>query len=327
MGKRAPLDRLDYSGSLDPVVDRLCAAYGIGQPANFSFIETGYEDCNVVIQTSRGKYVAKIFSKTRSQNDIARYATIMQNALAAGVHHPPLLETSRGGVVYTDHDAKALSLVLLQFVEGKTFLELGRVPDADERQMVIEQAVLVNSMKHHPPYIFDTWAIPNIVVTFEKVQTFLQPEDRVLVENVLSQYAEIPVHSLPHCFVHGDFTRANVLKGDDGKMYILDFSVANWYPRIQEIAVIAANLLYDTKQPSPLHERIELVIGPYNAFQPLTTEERQSLYPYALAGVAMELLGAHQEKYLNGNDSKETDFWLNLGRDGLREELARSRKE
>ncbi len=53
------------------------------------------------------------------------------------------------------------------------------------------------------------------------------------VEQAMARYAEILVDDLPHTFVHGDFTKANVLNGDDGKVYILDFSVANWYPRIQ----------------------------------------------------------------------------------------------
>ncbi len=61
MGKKTPIDRLNYSGNLGPVVGRLCVAYEIGQPTDFSVIETGYEDCNVIIETPENKFVAKIF--------------------------------------------------------------------------------------------------------------------------------------------------------------------------------------------------------------------------------------------------------------------------
>ena len=111
------------------------------------------------------------------------------------------------------------------------------------------------------------------------------------------------------------------MKGDDGQIYILDFSVANWYPRIQELSVIVANLLYDKDNQSTLHERIDLVLSEYSKLNPLTEEEKKYIYPYALAGVAMEFLGAHQEKYINGNDTEETDFWMNLGRNGLKKEF------
>src|SRR3989339_110628 len=322
MGKKTPIDRLNYSGNLGPVVGRLCVAYEIGQPTDFSVIETGYEDCNVIIETPENKFVAKIFSKGRNQEDIVRYATIMEKAIEAGVNHPPLMKTGNDEVVYTDDQANGISLVLMEFIEGKNFIELGRVPNSDERTMVIKQAVKVNSIDYHPTYLFDSWAIPNIKVMFEKVKRFLQPEDIKLVEQVITQYSEIPVDTLPHYFVHGDFTKANVVKGDDGKIYILDFSVTNWYPRIQEISVIVANLLYDKDSPSTLHERIDLVLNEYDRLKPLTNEERKYIYPYALAGVAMEFLGAHQEKYINGNDTEETDFWLNLGRDGLKKEFA-----
>ena len=111
------------------------------------------------------------------------------------------------------------------------------------------------------------------------------------------------------------------MKGSDGKIYILDFSVSNWYPRIQEIAVIAANLLYDREGVSTLRSSVEAVVGGYERFAPLTDIEKHFVYTYTLAGVAMEFMGAHQEKYINGNDTQETDFWINLGRNGLKREL------
>ena len=38
-------------------------------------------------------------------------------------------------------------------------------------------------------------------------------------------------------------------------------------------------------------------------------------------GVAMEFMGSYQEKYINGNDTNETEYWLKLGREGLAREL------
>src|SRR5690606_12517683 len=111
--------------------------------------------------------------------------------------------------------------------------------------------------------------------------------------------------------------KANVIKGEDGKIYILDFSVANRYPRIQELAVIVANLLHDDSETT-LEGKCEQVANEYSEFNQLTEQERQHLPAYALAGVAMEFMGAHQEKYINGNDTEETDYWLSLGREGLR---------
>ena len=320
--KQTPLDRLDYSGELGVVVNRLASAYEIGSPTNFSVIGIGYEDCNVVIETPSGKYVAKIFSKDRNPEAITRYSTIMEKAVEAGVNDPLLIKTADGGVVYPDSEANGISMVLMKFVDGQTFLELDRAPDEGEQKAVVEQAVKVNGIDYHPPYLLDSWAIPNIKAMFERTKQFIQPADIKLIEQAMAQYAEIPVNDLPHCFVHGDFTKANVMKGKDGKIYVLDFSVANWYPRTQELAVIAANLLHEESGSKSLRGRTELIVSEYDKLNPLTPQEKQHLYAYALAGVAMEFMGGHQEKFIKGNATEETEYWLNLGRSGLRKELA-----
>ncbi len=312
--------RLEYRGDLGPVVERLCVAYGIGAPLGYSVIERGYEDCNVIIQTSGGKYVAKMFAKYRTPENIARYGEMMGEVMNGGVNHPAILRTKDDGViVYSDR--QGVSMALMDFVEGRTFQETDSVPDEAERRAVLEQAAKINRIGYHPSYLSDSWAIPNIGESYRKVKNLIEPDDLKLVETVLERYGEIPIDELPSCFVHGDFTKGNVLKGDDGKIYILDFSVSNWYPRIQELAVIAANLFHGEQEDQSLRERVEYILREYDELNPLTPVEKRYLYDYALAGVAMEFLGAHQEKFLNGNASEETEYWMKLGREGLRREL------
>lgn len=316
---QTPTDRLSYTGDLEPVIRRLCEMYGIGTPNNHSVIGVGYEDCNVIIDTEQDRFMAKMFAKTRMPDEIVRYTGNMQKVVEAGVHHPELVRTPTGEMAYTD---SGITLVLMRFVEGKTFFELDRLPNDEERKAIIEQAAKINSIDYKPPYLFDSWAIPNIRVMFNKVVKFIQPDDLRLVEQAMQQYEAIPFDELPHAFVHGDIIKTNTVKGDDGRIYVIDFSVANWYPRIQELAVIAANLLHDDKDQGSLKEKCELIANEYSGFNPLTDQERKYLYDYALAGVAMEFMGSHQEKYLNGNDGEENDYWFNLGREGLRRELA-----
>lgn len=82
---QTPRDRLTYTGNLAPVLDHVADEYQISDIIQFSVFDVGYEDCNVRIDTKAGSYVAKIFSKVRTREDIARYTTIMQKALEAGV--------------------------------------------------------------------------------------------------------------------------------------------------------------------------------------------------------------------------------------------------
>lgn len=313
-----PTDRLAYTGDLEPLIGRIAEVYGVGTPTNHSVVEVGYEDCNVIIETDQDRYLAKMFAKTRKPEEITRYTDIMQKVVAAGVSHPELITTAGGEIAHTE---SGVNLVLMRFVEGKTFFELDRAPDDDELRAILEQAAKINAIDYEPPYLFDSWAIPNIGSMFDRVKQFVEPDDLALVEQAMAQYNAINVSELPHAFVHGDFTKTNILKVNDGKIYVLDFSVANRYPRIQELAVIAANLLHDKDDTTTLQDRCARVADEYSQFAELTEDERQHLPAYALAGVAMEFMGAHQEKFINGNDTEETDYWLNLGRNGLRKAL------
>lgn len=315
------LDRINYSGDISQVIKRLSNAYDIGDVIDFSIIEIGFEDCNIIVTTKKEKYVVKIFSKERTEEDILRYSKIMEEAFKSGANHPELLKTVEGNLVFSDSQVNNISMVLMKFINGKTFLETNSTPDIEDLKNIINQVIKKSEIEYKPPYVFDSWAIPNIEEVFNEIKNDLSSDDRHLLEKVIDLYLDIPINELPHCFVHGDITKVNVLKGGDGILYILDFSVSNWYPRIQELAVISANLLYSENDSKTLKDRVDLVVSEYERLSTLSADEKLYLYNYSLAGVAMEFMGAFREKFIKGNASEETDYWLNLGRDSLKKEF------
>lgn len=312
------LGRITYEKDFDDVIERLGEVFGIGKPTTYSLIPFGFEDCNVIVEAGGKKYVAKMFSKERDQATVDRLVTIMTKVAEAGVQHPRLIESTTGGFL---HQEGTLSMVLMEWIQGNTFFELGRAPNSDELASIIEQAVKINQIDYHPTALYDSWAVPYIKEMFAKVRGFLGAEDLLLVEEVMAQFEKISFAELPRCFVHGDFTKANVMKGDNGKIYILDFSVANWYPRIQEIAVVSANLLYSKNGDQSLQKRVDSCSRLYQRWNPLTRLEKSSLFVYTLAAVAMEFMGSHAERYVKANMSPEVDYWMDLGRMQLRNEV------
>src|SRR3569833_1905902 len=99
---QTPSDRLNYTGDLTPIIEHVCEAYSVGRLSSSSIVEVGYEDCNVVIEADQAKFVAKMFAKTRTPEDITRYATTMEKVVQAGVRHPELLATDNGETTYSD---------------------------------------------------------------------------------------------------------------------------------------------------------------------------------------------------------------------------------
>jgi len=314
-------ERLSFEGSLDDLFAQVASDLELGALIECSVIEVGFEDCNVKLLTGEGSYVAKVYSIKRTEPEINRNVEILNQALVAGINHPDIISHD-GRILHTDVKS-GLRMVVMKFINGKTFYDLSRVPDDNELSLIATEAVKINSIKYEPPYLFDSWAIPNMKWMYDKTRQSLSYEGRTLVESAFTFYDAIPIKDLPRCFVHGDLIKTNLIRGDDGRVYVIDFSVANLYPRIQELAVMAANLLFDenSDQVVPLKDRVERVTAAYlTAGGELTDLEKRYLFNYSLPGVAMEYMGSVNER-LAGDESDEIVYWERLGFESLRQAL------
>lgn len=313
--------RLDFDGDFDALISKVAADFELGQVTGHDVVEIGFEDFNLKLTTERGEYLAKIFSKKRNDDEVIRNVENMEQAVRAGVNHPELLYHN-GKALYTN-PASGLKMVIMKFISGKTFYDLSATPDENDLALIAAEAVKINAIDYDPPYLFDGWAIPNMHQMFEKTTDYLNEEGRELVKKAFTYYDAIPFEQLPKCSVHGDLIKTNLIKGDDGKIYVVDFSVANTYPRIQELAVMAANLLFDEKNEStrPLKDRVMIVIEAYQAARgTLTDLEKENVFNYALPGAAMEYMGSVNER-ITGDTSDEIVYWEKLGLNSLREAL------
>ena len=92
---------------------------------------------------------------------------------------------------------------------------------------------------------------------YGKIKRYLSKEDIGLIEPLVVRFSQVDIKILPSCFVHGDIIDTNVIRSSEGKLYVLDFSVANIYPRIQELAVMLCDILFvpDKKKFQKVYDR------------------------------------------------------------------------
>lgn len=310
-------ERLHFQGDLQPVFDRAAHYYGIESLPIQGLIEVGYEDYNIRLGE---RYLAKVFANIRKPEDVDRYIGIMTAVDVPGVNHPRLHEGEQG-IAFRDSETE-LRMVLMDFIDGQTFYDMDRVPDDAELKEIIGQAVKINKIEYKPPFLHDSWSVTSLDDTYERVKAHLATKDVDLAESIIKEFhSKINIEKLPSCLVHGDIIKTNVIKRtSDEEMFIIDFSVANWYPRIQELAVIVANLLNaGQKEERTLNEKIDLVVQLYKGEGgDLTEAEEKALPIYIKAALLMEFLGAHQEKFLKDDDRSETTYWLENSRQGLK---------
>lgn len=302
-----PSDRLRQGVDIGVLIAEIAAFYQLGSVVSYSEITVGYEDCNVIIETTTGKYVTKLFARSRTKDEVDRYVLIMQKTEAAGVRHASLLRGRDGKYVFCSNGTFATTS---KFISGKTFYELDRAPNHQELQDILVQITKMNAVDCRPSYVAGQWAVPNIRTLFEQTKRYISHSDAELAEHCMHRYEAIDTSVLPHGFVHGDLRKTNILLGDDGKVYLLDFFLTNWLPRVQELAVIAASLLHEPTRTTPLEEICAQLASMYGG---LTESEMVCLPDYVRAAITMEFLGGFYEKHVKHIDNEENDYWLRAG--------------
>lgn len=310
--------RIEYQGDLKLLLEKVCKDYDFGNYISHKIISVGYEDLNVVLATARAKFFVKIFAKFRSQKDCLRYVGIMLEANKAGVSHPHIYKSKIGELYETLIGDSVVRLCVMQFIEGKTFYDLREQPTIEELRFLAHQAAIINKLPIKPDPVYDSWAIVNLVKEFGEKQQYLSKEDFEIVSPIYKEFRKINLDRLPHCFVHGDIIKTNVMRSNAGSLYILDFSVSNYYPRVQELAVLFCDLFFNEKAPSSFKKSYNLGLSEYQKYLQLTPEELKIMPLYVQAAHAMHIICANYERKANGNTSKENESWLNLGRIGLR---------
>lgn len=310
-------ERINYTGKLEDISIQICKDFNLGKFKANELILVGYEDFNFVIETDKGKYFVKIFSKHRNLVDCKRYVEIMTKAIDKEVSTPKLLKSEQGALHLIAINNAELRLCVMEYIEGKDLYQTNYSLNSEEIKFIAHQAALINSIDLKPEPDYDSWAIPNFIKEYEKGKDYLSSEDKELLEPLIKKFKELKIENLPHCFVHGDILKTNVIKDSKNKVWILDFSVSNYYPRIQELAILACNILFDEKDKNKSQNNFKTALEEYQKTIKLTDSELAALDTYIELAHAMHILGATRERVEENNDSEENEYWYDQGKKGL----------
>ncbi len=319
--------RIGFEGKLADISKVVCKEFNLGEYISNKLIPVGYEDFNFVLETNKCKYFVKIFSNFRTDNDCYRYIDILLKAIENKVSFPKLFKSEQGYLHITKITDSKLRLCVMQYIDGNTFFSLGKKPVLEEIKEITRQAALINSINIRPKFIYDSWAIVNFLKQFEKEGKFLSQENFELLNPLIEDFKEMKIEKLPHCFVHGDIISTNVMKDKNNKIWIIDFAVSNYYPRIQELAIIACNLLFDEKDKKKSESNFKIALKEYQKIIKLNSRELEALPTYIKLAHAMHILQANYEKVVKGNESKENEYWLNQGKIGFAQSQTKAFKK
>lgn len=302
-------DRLKYRGDIMPVIQRACAFFELPKPQSTQLFMTGFKDYSMKVDTSKGSWVLKIFSKETKMAEIVRYEDIICRAIQGGVRHPVLRRGRNKDLIYTDMESD-MHMSVVEYVPGTPMNEIASIPD-DILKKVIAEAVKISRLDIHPPYRFDMWQVDNIEGLYGETKHVLHSEIRQKIEDVMRYYSEVQ-DELIRGFVHGDLTRTNIIARSDqeGEVAILDFGASGMYPRIHELAILAVHFLADGDLS--LMSCIQKVCSEFTAQGGVLTDfEQDSMLVYTQAILATKYMCNVYEI----DEALETDemvYWRNI---------------
>lgn len=308
--------RIEYRGNLDDLFEKVVEDYELGRLISYKPVLQGYEDFNVILETETGRYLTKMMASFRSNKEARQYADTIRAALNNGISHPKLYKGPEGDLHSINLNGNEIRLVVMDFIDGSDFYSLGEKPNNKEIIFLSQQAARINKLNLNPEFVYDSWAIPNFLKEYEAVKDRLEKEDLKYIEPLAKKFPKLNIDKLPHCFVHGDIISTNVVRSRDNKLYIIDFAVANIYPRIQELAILLCDLFFITDEDKYL-ANYNLALREYQKIVKLEKEEIEILPTYLKLAHAMHIIPATREKF-KGTKLPENNFWLKSGQEGIR---------
>lgn len=311
--------RIGYNGDLKEISKLICRDFNLGDFLNSEIVLIGYEDFNFSLETTTGKFFVKIFSTQRTLEDCKRNVDVVVKSLEAGVSVPKLYKSKQGFLHLLKIDQSTFRICVMDYIDGKDFFTSKATITKEDMISLAHQASLINSINIKPQKIYDSWAITNFPLEFEKKSQYLEKKDLEKIKPLLEKFKKLNIETLPHCFVHGDIIKTNVIKDKNNKIWIIDFSVSNYYPRIQELSVLACDILFNINKKEESEQNLKDALEEYQKTIKLTSRELESLPTYIKFAHAMHILLTTYEKKVNNNNSEENLFFLELGRSGLKQ--------
>ena len=310
--------RIDLNIELDAISKDICRNYNLGLYVSQELIPIGYEDFNYILNTSINKYCVKIFSKERTKQEIIDYIDRMENVTDIGINFPSVIKINNKSLYELTIKDVTYKICVFEHIDGKNYLELQTKPTIEELKEIARQMAILHKIDYKPNFTYDTWAIINFKQEYEKKHKYIESEYLKPVYDLYGKFKNLDISQFPYAFTHGDIISTNVMKDINNKLWIIDFSVSNYLPRIIDLVVTSCNLCLIEDNKEETYSRIKVLLDEYRKHIKLTEIELNKFQLFFDFANAMHVLSASYQKGI-GNTSEENEYWLNEGKIGLQQ--------
>lgn len=311
-----PLHRIDIALPLSGIVKKAASDFALGDIQAFSVISAGYQECNIDLRATNGRFVIKIFSreKTKHRIDDVMWGYSRFHTLGALLPSP---KTMKDGSYVLEIPGKTQPafLAVFDFFAGKPLTQTP-VTDADVIAISKAVATIHKSPKTIGRY-YDTLGIANLAEEFEKKSDALFADEITQIKPVVAKLRKLKIGTFRQSIIHGSVEKENVLKNSEGTLCLLDLGCMDYNASVLDIATLIANFSAYLPEGKRTH-LTGLILTTYQQSITLTREEIAALPSLIRAQYAAHIIGMTYHLRKDHDMSKQTQTWLDRGWDGLR---------
>ena len=294
-------EKLGNKIDLLKVSQLLCEKYQLGNYRRYHLIDTGIEDLNYCLEVENKKYLVKLFNKQRKREDFLDY-----------IKKHKFLEDNKIAMpkILAHLEMQEVFLVIMEYVEGQDlFSSKERITKQDVMNLmrIVEK---VHQIPNKTECIYDEYHLHHFIASYQMCVPFLSEEWRDIGEELKKQYCEIDFSQMPKTFIHGDLHKGNMMRDNQGKLYLIDFSSCGYSYRIIDVVEFINNTLFDYREMEISKQRIHYFWEHCN----LTDYERENvkilIMCYAFISIALK----QYDFCHNQNQRKENEYWIQNSR-------------
>lgn len=287
----------------DSALEKYLVMFGIGELVSCVAIESGIENSNYFITTSKSgedKEFVLTIMEGLSFDDLPFFNNLLSHLFHFGLPVPAPQQTLDGmtSTIFCGKPTVVFSRLPGNHLESATqehCAEIGKV------LAEIHSALATRALHRANPYDSD-W----MSQTIDQVKHLLDAKDAVLLARYAQEYAEACQLTLPRGIIHGDLFRDNALFEDDRLTGVIDFYHACDDYFIQDIAIAINDWCKSHSGVIDDSLKDSLLKG-YETVRTLEKEEKEFLPCFQRAGAARfiltRLLSSNSGDYLK--DPKE----------------------
>lgn len=270
------LKRTNLNSTFEMFVNDLQKKFtSIGEINSYDPINEGYEDANIILNTSNGKYVLKIFFAERELENIDSYLKILRSCKSVNVPTTEILTYFNDGLGYFEENNVKTYYIITRYFEGKNFQNV--TPTLDDIKNVTEYVSKLNTLNFEVGEGYDSWGIKAFIEEYKNKKQKLTTEQLTLISDLYLDYSMLDMSNFSKSVIHGDMQRKHVIKNGNGEYCVLDFGcMANDYKVIELATYLAWFCLQEDtwKNKKTIYKE---VLDTYNQIHKLTDAELQSL--------------------------------------------------